>query len=93
MKEASATFTSKGQLVIPAELRRKHGIKAGTKVKFLEDNFGNIVLVPITEEYINRVRGMLALRSGTNVVRIAPPLVITKKEIETGITLIKEALQ
>ena len=37
--------------------------------------------------------GMLALRSGTNVLRIAPPLVITKKEIETGITLIKEALK
>ena len=40
-----------------------------------------------------RARGMLALRSGTNVVRIAPPLVITKKEIQTGITIIKEALQ
>jgi acetylornithine/N-succinyldiaminopimelate aminotransferase len=40
-----------------------------------------------------RTRGMLVLRSGTNVVRIAPPLVITKKEIETGITLIQEALK
>lgn len=59
MRDLSATFTSKGQLVIPAELRRKHGIKPGTKVKFLEDKLGNIVLVPITEEYINRVRGML----------------------------------
>ena len=39
-----------------------------------------------------RARGMLVLRSGTNVVRIAPPLVITEKEIETGITLIEEAL-
>jgi len=40
-----------------------------------------------------RGRGMLALRSGTNVVRIAPPLVITGKEIEIGITLIEEALR
>ena len=60
MKEASATFTSKGQLVIPAELRRKHGIEAGTRVKFLEDAFGRIVLQPITEDYIDRVMGCLA---------------------------------
>jgi len=60
MKEASATFTSKGQLVVPAELRRKHGIQAGTRVKFLEDQFGRIVLQPITEEYIDRVMGCLA---------------------------------
>jgi acetylornithine/N-succinyldiaminopimelate aminotransferase len=40
-----------------------------------------------------RERGMLALRAGTNVLRIAPPLVITRNEIETGIALIKEALK
>jgi len=56
----SATFTSKGQLVIPAELRRKHKIEAGTKVKILEDQFGRIVLQPITDEYIDRVMGLLA---------------------------------
>lgn len=60
MKDLSATFTSKGQVVVPAELRRKHGIRAGTKVKFLEDQFGRIILQPVTEEYIDRVRGMLA---------------------------------
>jgi AbrB family looped-hinge helix DNA binding protein len=56
----SATFTSKGQLVIPAALRRKHKIQAGTKVKILEDQFGRIILLPITDECIRRVRGMLA---------------------------------
>jgi AbrB family looped-hinge helix DNA binding protein len=60
MKELSATFTSKGQLVIPVELRRKHGIEAGTKVRFLEDEFGRIILQPVTEDYIHRVRGCLA---------------------------------
>ena len=60
MNDISATFTSKGQLVIPAELRRKHGIAAGTKVKFLEDEFGRIVLQPVTENYIDRVMGCLA---------------------------------
>ncbi|MGA2357303.1 MAG: AbrB/MazE/SpoVT family DNA-binding domain-containing protein [Terriglobales bacterium] len=60
MKDNCATVTSKGQLVIPVELRRKHKIKAGTKIKLLEDRFGRIVLQPLTEDYIDRVRGMLA---------------------------------
>jgi AbrB family looped-hinge helix DNA binding protein len=60
MKGLSATFTSKGQLVVPAELRRKHGIQAGTKVTFLEDEFGRIILQPITDEYIDRLAGCLA---------------------------------
>jgi acetylornithine/N-succinyldiaminopimelate aminotransferase len=38
-------------------------------------------------------KGMLALRSGENVVRIAPPLIIKKKEILMGIDIIEEALQ
>ena len=60
MKDMSATVTSKGQLVIPAALRRKHKIEAGTKVTILEDQFGRIVLQPVTDEYIDRVMGMLA---------------------------------
>lgn len=60
MKKFEATFTSKGQLVVPAELRRKHGIAAGTRVKLLEDQFGRIVLQPLTEEYVDRVMGCLA---------------------------------
>jgi bifunctional DNA-binding transcriptional regulator/antitoxin component of YhaV-PrlF toxin-antitoxin module len=46
--------------VIPAELRRKHKIESGTKVKILEDQFGRIVLQPITDDYIDRVMGLLA---------------------------------
>ncbi len=67
-----ATFTSKGQLVIPAELRRKHKIEAGTRVRFLEDQFGRIVLQPITEAYVDRVMGCLA----------DGPDLLTKWEIE-----------
>jgi acetylornithine/N-succinyldiaminopimelate aminotransferase len=37
--------------------------------------------------------GLLALRSGANVVRLAPPLIITKKEIDRGIDIIEEALE
>ena len=46
--------------MIPAELRRKHGIETGTRVRFLEDHFGRIVLQPITEEYVDRVMGCLS---------------------------------
>ncbi|HKD84488.1 MAG TPA: AbrB/MazE/SpoVT family DNA-binding domain-containing protein [Terriglobales bacterium] len=60
MKELTGTFTSKGQLVIPAELRRKHKIKAGTKVSFFEDELGRIIVQPITEEYIDRLMGCLS---------------------------------
>jgi AbrB family looped-hinge helix DNA binding protein len=64
MKELNATFTSKGQLVVPAALRRKHGIEAGTRVRFVEDQFGRIVLQPITEQYVDRVMGCLAGEHG-----------------------------
>jgi len=39
-----------------------------------------------------REEGLLILRSGVNVLRIAPPLVIAKKEIEEGIALLARAL-
>jgi AbrB family looped-hinge helix DNA binding protein len=68
VQDKSATFTSKGQLVIPVDLRRKHGITAGTKVKLLEDQFGRIVLQPITESYIDRVMGCLA--EGPDLIKV-----------------------
>ena len=39
-----------------------------------------------------RERGILLLRSGADVVRMAPPLVISHRDIERGIQLIEEAL-
>jgi AbrB family looped-hinge helix DNA binding protein len=62
----TAFVTSKGQLVIPARLRRRYGIKAGTKVCFIErDN--EILFQPVTKEYISSVRGML--KSNTSVTQ------------------------
>ena len=55
----SAYVTSKGQLVVPARLRRKYGIKKGTKVRFLERD-REIVLQPVTRQYIRSACGMLA---------------------------------
>ena len=54
----TASVTSKGQLVIPARLRRKYGIEPGTKVRFLERDH-EILLQPVTKEYIRSVCGLL----------------------------------
>ena len=62
----TAYVTSKGQLVVPARLRRKYGIKPGTKVCFIErDN--EIVFQPVTREFIRSVCGML--KSETSVTQ------------------------
>lgn len=42
----SATVTSKSMVNIPASIRRKHNIKEGDKVVFLETDAG-IILVPV----------------------------------------------
>jgi hypothetical protein len=48
------------QPVIPAALRRRHETEAS--IKILEDQFGRIVLQPITEDYIHGVMGCLVGR-------------------------------
>lgn len=54
----TAYVTSKGQLVIPAKLRRRFGIKPGTKICFIERG-NEILFQPVTKEYIRSVCGML----------------------------------
>jgi len=43
---ASAALTSKGQVTIPIEIRRKLGLKTGDRVQFVERENGEIVLKP-----------------------------------------------
>lgn len=50
--------TVKGQIVIPAELRRKYGIKAGTRLTVIDTGEG-IVLKPVNEESLKRLQGSL----------------------------------
>jgi AbrB family looped-hinge helix DNA binding protein len=51
-------ITAKGQVVIPAELRKKYGITAGTRFEITDDG-EQIILRPITPEYIHSLRGYL----------------------------------
>lgn len=51
--------TVKGQVVIPAPLRQKFGIKKGTKFHVYEEN-GKIVLEPINfEQLLDSLQGIL----------------------------------
>lgn len=52
------TATSKGQIVIPSSIRRRLGIKEGTRIQIeLKEGENVIVLKPITREYIHSLRG------------------------------------
>jgi AbrB family looped-hinge helix DNA binding protein len=50
---ATAAITSKGQITIPVEVRRKLGLKAGDRVGFIENENGEYVLKPKTGSIMN----------------------------------------
>jgi AbrB family looped-hinge helix DNA binding protein len=54
----TSVVTSKGQMVIPARLRRRLGIKKGTLISLVEDD-GRIIIQPVTREFIRGLRGSL----------------------------------
>ena len=58
MKPETSVVTTKGQLVIPARLRRRFGIKKGTTISFLEEG-GRIIVQPVTRQFIRGLRGSL----------------------------------
>ncbi len=59
-KETRAT--EKGQIVIPAALRKKYGIKKGTRIQIYEKD-GDLVLNPLSSEVIRarleKLRGII----------------------------------
>jgi len=58
MKAEVSTVTTKGQLVIPAKLRRKYAIRKGTQVAFVEEE-NRLILQPLTPDFIRSLRGSL----------------------------------
>jgi len=52
------TVTVKGQVVIPAKLRHRLGIKKGTKL-YVEERKGEIILRPLNKEYFQKMSGIL----------------------------------
>ncbi len=50
--------TSKGQIVIPARIRKQLGIKEGTYLQIDVDAVTRqIILTPVTREYVHSLRG------------------------------------
>jgi antitoxin PrlF len=52
------TVSSKGQIVIPAELRAQLGISSGTRIAIQRED-DRLILQPITEDFIRTLRGCL----------------------------------
>lgn len=55
----NTTVSQKGWVVIPAELRKKYGIRPGSRLQFVD--YGDMLaLIPIPDDPIEAAAGMLA---------------------------------
>ncbi len=54
----TSIITVKGQIVIPSKMRRKLGLKKGTKVS-LVDRGDEIIVRALTKDYFERMAGVL----------------------------------
>lgn len=55
----TAKVSSKGWVVIPKDLRDRHGLREGTRVQVVE--YGDVLaLVPLPEDPVEALRGLFA---------------------------------
>jgi AbrB family looped-hinge helix DNA binding protein len=54
----TSVVTVKGQIVVPAKIRRKFGIKKGTKIAFIEQH-GKLMIQPLDKNYFESLAGIL----------------------------------
>ncbi len=64
LKKDSVSFTTKGQIVIPAWLRKQFQIEDGTKA-VVQATADGILLTPVTAALIKKGRGILKRKSRT----------------------------
>lgn len=83
IEELKAKFDCIGEL-------RGAGMLQGFEVNTPEGYEGDLSKDLIKECMAN---GLLVLRSGTNVIRLAPPLIITEKEMDEGFEIIAKSLK
>ena len=63
----AAYVTSKGQLVVPSRIRRRFGIRPGTRINFVEEG-DRIIFQPVTREYIDSFCGIFKQKPGEKSV-------------------------
>jgi len=66
-KPVALTISNKGWVVIPAELRKKYGLRPGAQVQIV-DYGGVLALVPAMQDPVGESFGMLA-GSGLSLTR------------------------
>ena len=63
----TALVSSRGRLVIPLAIRRRLGLKPGTRVVFVEEG-ERIIFQPVTREYIDSFCGVFKQKPGEKSV-------------------------
>ncbi len=53
----TSTMTVKGQILVPAKIRKREGMKKGTIIIFLEKG-DDIIIKPLTKDYFERYAGI-----------------------------------
>lgn len=62
------TVSARGQMVIPASIRKRYGIRPQSKIELLD--LGNeVVIVPILEQSLSKARGILKGVSTSDLVK------------------------
>lgn len=54
----TTVVTTKGQVVIPAKIRRKLNIRKGTRL-YIEERGNELILKPVTPAYLEKIAGVL----------------------------------
>jgi|APTNR8051073442_1049403.scaffolds.fasta_scaffold46053_1 AbrB family looped-hinge helix DNA binding protein len=66
----TAVVTSKGQIVIPAAIRRHLNIKKGVRLSIYEQG-NQIVLQPLTKDYFQSMAGMVKAKGSLTALLAA----------------------
>ena len=75
------TVSARGQMVIPASIRKRYSIKPNTKVELI-DLGKEVVIVPISEQSLSKSRGILKGISTADLIKARKAL--RKREHSIG---------